>query len=84
MSATWSIRTATCWGDGVNIAARLEAQAPPGGIVLSRIVRDSIRDRLDVNLADLGEIEVKNIARPVRAFQVAGEGAAPVALAVSW
>lgn len=61
-------------GDGVNIAARLEAQAPPGGIVLSRSVRDQVRDRMDLDLADLGEIEVKNIARPVRAFQVVGDG----------
>jgi class 3 adenylate cyclase/TolB-like protein/Flp pilus assembly protein TadD len=61
-------------GDDVNIAARLEALAPPGGIVLSGTVHDQIRDRLDVQLVDLGEIEVKNIVRPVRAFQVLREG----------
>lgn len=61
-------------GDGVNVAARLEALAPPGGIVISRSVRDQIRDRLDVPLADLEEVAVKNIARPVRAFQILREG----------
>ena len=57
-------------GDGVNIAARLEGLAPPGGILMSRIVRDSIRDRLDIALSDLGEITAKNITRPIHAFQV--------------
>lgn len=66
-------------GDAVNIAARLEALAPPGGIVLSRSMRDQIRDRLDLELADLGDVEVKNIARPVRAFQIVGTGAKPAA-----
>lgn len=61
-------------GDGVNVAARLEALAPPGGIVISRSVRDQIRDRLDLPLADLEEVAVKNIARPVRAFQILREG----------
>ena len=65
-------------GDGVNVAARLEALAPAGGIILSRSVRDQIRDKLDVTLADLGMIEVKNIARPVRAFQVIGENETPI------
>ena len=59
-------------GDGVNIAARIEAQAEPGKICLSRSVRDQVRDRLDIELLDLGEIQVKNIARPVRIFQVGG------------
>ncbi len=61
-------------GDGVNIAARLEALAPAGGVVISRSVRDQVRDRLDLDLQDLGELEVKNIARPVRAFQVIRDG----------
>ncbi len=61
-------------GDGVNVAARLEALAPPGGIIISRSVRDHVRDRLQLILADLGEVGVKNIARPVRAFQVLREG----------
>jgi len=56
-------------GDGVNIAARLEALAPPGGICLSSAARDQVRDRLEVGFEDLGEVEVKNIARPVRVWQ---------------
>jgi adenylate cyclase len=58
------------YGEGVNVAARLEALAEPGGICLSRNVRDEIRNKLDLTLKDMGEIEVKNILRPVRAFQV--------------
>lgn len=58
------------YGDGVNIAARLEGIAEPGGICLSRTARDQIRDRLDLDLQDLGEIEVKNISRPLRTFSV--------------
>jgi adenylate cyclase len=65
-------------GDGVNVAARLEALAPPGGIVLSRSVRDQVRDRLALELDDLGEVEVKNIRRPVRAFQVRRAGSPKV------
>src|SRR6516165_2866235 len=56
------------FGDGVNVAARLEALAEPGGICISRVVRDQVRDRLDQTFEDLGEQEVKNIARPVRAY----------------
>lgn len=63
-------------GDGVNVAARLEGLADPGGICLSRSARDQVRDRLDIALDDLGEVEVKNIARPVRVFRVTGVGAA--------
>ena len=57
-------------GDGVNVAARLEGIAEPGGICVSRVVRDQVRDRLDVALEDLGEQSLKNIARPVRVFRV--------------
>ena len=53
------------FGDGVNVAARLEALAEPGGICISRVVRDQIRDKLPYRLEDLGERSVKNIARPV-------------------
>ncbi len=56
------------YGDGVNIAARLEALAQPGGICVSRVVRDQIRDKLPYPFEDLGEQNVKNIARPVRAY----------------
>src|SRR6516164_7780148 len=58
------------FGDGVNLAARLEALAEPGGICVSRVVRDEVRDKLDVAFDDLGEQQVKNISRPVRAFAV--------------
>src|SRR5690242_15248059 len=56
------------FGDGVNVAARLEALAEPGGICVSRVVRDQVRDRLDFTFEDLGEQQVKNIARPVRVY----------------
>jgi adenylate cyclase len=61
------------FGDGVNVAARLEALAEPGGICVSRVVRDQVRDKMDVAFDDLGEQQVKNIARPVRAFRVVAE-----------
>lgn len=67
-------------GNGVNVAARLQALAPPGGIILSRSVRDQVRDRMKLTLADLGEVRVKNIARPIRAFQLLREGEAPVSV----
>jgi adenylate cyclase len=55
-------------GDGVNIAARLEGLAEPGGICISRTVHDQIRDRLPFTLDDMGEQSVHNIARPLRAY----------------
>jgi adenylate cyclase len=58
------------YGDGVNVAARLEGIAEPGAVFVSRAVRDSVRDKLDVVLDDLGERPVKNIARPVRVFRI--------------
>ena len=57
------------FGDGVNIAARLEALAEPGGICVSRVVRDQVRDKLAIPFEDMGEQQVKNIARPVRAYR---------------
>ena len=62
------------FGDGVNVAARLEALAEPGGICVSRVVRDQVRDRLDLGFEDLGEQQVKNIARPVRVYRVSDIG----------
>jgi adenylate cyclase len=56
------------FGDGVNVAARLEALAEPGGICISRTVRDHIRDKLPYPFEDRGEQSVKNIARPVRVY----------------
>src|SRR5215831_2882044 len=58
------------YGDGVNVAARLEALAEPGTICVSRVVRDQVRDKLDFGFTDLGEHNVKNIARPVRVYRV--------------
>jgi adenylate cyclase len=60
------------FGDGVNIAARLEALAEPGGICLSGAVRDQIGSRLPIGLTSLGEQQVKNITEPVRVFKVGG------------
>jgi len=69
------------YGDGVNIAARLEGIAEPGAIFVSRAVRDSVRDKLEVVLEDLGEKSVKNIARPVRVFRIGrADGTRPAAL----
>jgi class 3 adenylate cyclase/TolB-like protein/cytochrome c-type biogenesis protein CcmH/NrfG len=56
------------FGDGVNVAARLETLCEPGGVCISRAVRDQVRDKMPVAFDDLGEQQVKNIARPVRAF----------------
>ena len=58
------------FGDGVNVAARLEALAEPGGICVSRFVRDQVRNKVDLAFDDLGERQVKNIARPVRFYRV--------------
>src|SRR5260370_23799277 len=55
------------YGDGVNIAARLEALAKPGGVCISRVGRDQIRDKLPYPFEDMGEQSVKNIPRPGRA-----------------
>src|SRR5258706_58825 len=60
------------FGDGVNIAARLESIAVPGGISISRAVHDQVRDRINVRFDDKGEIALKNIARPVQVFAISG------------
>jgi TolB-like protein/class 3 adenylate cyclase/Tfp pilus assembly protein PilF len=64
------------FGDGVNVAARLEALAEPGGICISRMVRDQIRDKVPYAFEDLGEQSVKNIARPVRVYALRPEAVA--------
>jgi len=64
------------FGDGVNVAARLEALSEPGGICISRMVRDQIRDKLPYAFEDLGEQSVKNIARPVRVYALRPEAVA--------
>src|SRR3954451_5420603 len=79
------------FGDGVNIAARLEGIAEPGGICVSARVQEDAAGRLDLDFEDLGEQMLKNIARPVRVYRVtakhpphpdppphAGEGSAPI------
>jgi adenylate cyclase len=58
------------YGDGVNIAARLEAMSEPGGICVSGLVRDSVLDKLAILFEDMGEQPLKNIARPVRVYRV--------------
>jgi adenylate cyclase len=58
------------YGDGINVAARLEGLAEPGGILVSQAVHDQVRDRLDLAIEDLGERELKNIARPVRVYRL--------------
>ena len=58
------------YGDGVNVAARLEALAEPGGICVSRVVRDQVRDKLAFSFEDMGEQQVKNIARPIRVHRI--------------
>jgi adenylate cyclase len=64
------------FGDGVNVAARLEALAEPEGICISRVVRDQTRDKLPYAFEDKGEQSVKNIARPVRVYAWRPEGVA--------
>jgi adenylate cyclase len=61
------------YGDGVNIAARLEGEAPAGGILISRNVRDAVAGRVKATFEDLGGLSLKNIERPVRAFRVKWE-----------
>jgi TolB-like protein/class 3 adenylate cyclase/Flp pilus assembly protein TadD len=61
------------FGDGVNIAARLEALAKPGSIYISEIVRDRVAGRVGFDFEDLGAYNLKNIARPVRIFRLGGE-----------
>jgi TolB-like protein/class 3 adenylate cyclase len=65
------------FGDGVNIAARLESIAEPGGICISSAAYDQVRGKVGVEFADLGEQNLKNIARPVRAYAVAWDGPSP-------
>jgi adenylate cyclase len=64
------------FGDGVNVAARLEALAEPGGICVTGMVHDHIHDKLGYPFDDMGEQSVKNIARPVRAYELRPEAIA--------
>jgi adenylate cyclase len=65
------------YGDGVNIAARLETLAGPGGVCVSAKVRDETHNRLAVAFEDMGEQTLKNIAKPVHVFRI-GDGAGPI------
>jgi adenylate cyclase len=67
------------YGDGVTVASRLESLAEPGGINISRAVRDQVRDRLTIVFQDIGEHEVKNVTRPVRVFRIVLHEAAAAA-----
>jgi len=71
------------YGDGVNVAARLEALAEPGGICISGTVWDHIRDKLPYSFEDLGEQSVKNIARPVRVYAVNAAAVASLPYGIS-
>jgi adenylate cyclase len=62
-------------GDGVNVAARLEQLCPPGGVLISAAAHEQLPGKLDLPFEDAGEQRLKNIARPVRAFRLAPEGA---------
>ncbi|KAA0690210.1 adenylate/guanylate cyclase domain-containing protein [Neorhizobium sp. P12A] len=64
------VKDGDIFGDGVNIAARLEGLADVGGICVTRGVRDHLRDRVDASFEDLGEQNIKNIPRPLRVFRV--------------
>ncbi|CDM55750.1 MULTISPECIES: adenylate/guanylate cyclase domain-containing protein [Rhizobium] len=64
------------YGEGVNIAARLQALAQPGGIILSETVREHVGGKLNVALEDLGPMSLKNIERPIRVFAIQGDSPA--------
>src|SRR5271163_4465701 len=62
------------FGDGVNVAARLEGLAEPGGICVSARVQEDVRGKLDVDFADEGERQLKNISWPVRVYRMQFSG----------
>jgi adenylate cyclase len=71
------------FGDGVNVAARIESLATPGGLAVSGTVRDHLGTRLDVHFEDIGEQTLKNINPPVRVYRIGmGSAPAPAALAL--
>jgi len=71
------------FGDGVNVAARLEALAEPAGICISRVVRDQVRDKLPYVFEDRGDQQVKNIARPVRVYAMTPQAIVATELAAA-
>jgi len=62
----------TIYGDGVNVAARLESLAEPGGIVISDLAHSAVRGRVDTEFVDLGEQNLKNVSAPIRAYRALG------------
>jgi len=72
------VEGAQIYGDGVNVAARLESLAEPGGVCVSGVVHDQVKNKLALNYQDLGAQRVKNIAGPVRVFRVLPEPRLPV------
>ena len=71
------------YGDGVNVAARLEAEAPAGGIMISGDVYNAVVGRLKAAFEDQGDVSLKNIERPVRAYRVWNEGVATASPSVT-
>jgi adenylate cyclase len=71
-------------GDAVNVVARLQVECPPGGICVSRSVRDHVHGRLDLKFEELGSLNLKNIARPVEAFALSFNGDAGRPNSVDW
>ncbi|HWT29650.1 MAG TPA: adenylate/guanylate cyclase domain-containing protein [Propylenella sp.] len=78
------LKNGDVFGDGVNVAARVQAMAEPGGICVTRAVRDHLRDRIDAKFQDLGEHSVKNIARPVRVFRAIFDPDAEPTVPLQW
>ena len=68
------IEQSNLFGDGVNVAERLQTLADPGGICISRSVQEQVRDKFDCMFVDLGPQQLKNIARPIRTFRVVRPG----------
>lgn len=71
------------YGDGINVAARLQAYAEPGGIVITAAIAEQLQGKLAIRTTDLGDLPLKNLRQPVRAFALAVEGAAPAPSSVS-
>ena len=72
------------YGDGINIAARLQTLASPGGICLSQTVYEYVKNKLDLDYRPLGKHRVKNIAEPVRVYAIGAAAPAPVRLLARW
>jgi adenylate cyclase len=75
------VRAGDLFGDGVNIAARLQSIAKPGGVCISGATYDQVRKVLPITFADLGSLQVKNIQEPIRAYQAATQTGEPAPLA---